>query len=140
MMERYQSSPSQNSYYVPEGKVRLLSPQHWAKTQQGSKRRNGNKIHGTLCQTMADDVTLMWNNRQSKLTVLLGVDNNVATFHLAYGCSKYHEFFMEAKVADEEVAIGNEMPMSKAEALQGKYQGVWSKDVHAKFLNGPSKS
>ena len=27
-----------HSYYVPEGKVRLLSPQHWAKTQKGKQK------------------------------------------------------------------------------------------------------
>lgn len=27
-----------NSYYIPDGKVRLLSPQHWAQTQNGNNR------------------------------------------------------------------------------------------------------
>ena len=27
-----------NSYYVPEGIIRLLGPQYWAKTQQGSRQ------------------------------------------------------------------------------------------------------
>ena len=52
-----------NSYYVPSGGVRLLSPQHWAKTQQGSKKDG---YHGILSQTTSRDITLMWNNRQNK--------------------------------------------------------------------------
>ena len=67
-----------NSYYVPSGGVRLLSPQHWAKTQQGSKKDG---YHGVLSQTTSKDVTLMWNNRRNKLTVPLSKESNVGTFH-----------------------------------------------------------
>ena len=81
-----------NSYYVPEGNMRPLSPQHWAKTQKSKQKKNDNRPHGTICQTTSDDVTLMWNNRQSKLTIPLGRDNNVATFHLACGYSRYDKF------------------------------------------------
>ncbi len=28
-----------NSYYVPEGKVRLLSPQHWVQTQMATRNK-----------------------------------------------------------------------------------------------------
>ena len=69
----------------------------------------------------------------------LGIDNNVATFHLAYGYSKYNEFCMEARIENDEVMIGNEAPMSKVEALKDIQKRVWSKDIRTKFLNGPSK-
>ena len=125
-----------NSYYVPEGKVRLLSPQHWAKSQR-SKSKNKKKTYGTISQTTSDDVTLMWNDRKSRLTVPLGKDDNVATFHMACGFSKFDEFCLEAKIEDEEVIIGEESPLTIEESTTQK--GSWSKDIHAKFLNGPKE-
>jgi hypothetical protein len=41
-----------NSYYVPQAKVRLLSPQHWIQTLD---------VPGS-CQTFADHATLVWGN------------------------------------------------------------------------------
>ena len=41
-----------NSYYVPEGKVRLLSPQHWAQTQATSRHKRANyseRTDGNSC-------------------------------------------------------------------------------------------
>ena len=32
-----------NSYYVPQGGCRLLSPQHWARTQRDTKPKVGTK-------------------------------------------------------------------------------------------------
>ena len=85
-----------NSYYVPTGKVRLLSPQHWAKEQRrGSKRQTK---PGTLSQTTDKEVTLMWNDRKNRLTVPLSPKNNVATFHLAPGFNNYYAFCTEAGV------------------------------------------
>ena len=44
-------------YYVPQGKVQLLSPQHWGKHNKG---KSGNKkIHDTLLQTTSISVTLL---------------------------------------------------------------------------------
>jgi len=78
-----------NSYYVPEGKVRLLSPQHWARTQIGSsiKRRNG-----TGETTTATKTVLFWNNNRNKLDVNMGINDNVATFYLAPGFNKFSMF------------------------------------------------
>ena len=47
-----------NSYYVPQGKVRLLSPQHWAKHQRVRGKNNHRDYHGTLSQTTTQAVTL----------------------------------------------------------------------------------
>ena len=127
-----------NSYYVPQGKVRLLSPQHWAKVQQTNNKKSDNKYHGTISQTTAEDVTLMWNNRKSKLTVPLSRDSNVATFHLAPGYNSYTEFCMNAELSnDNEIIISDERPLTPKEV--DSPTGVWSKDLHAKFLNGPVK-
>ena len=124
-----------NSYYVPEGRVRLLSPQHWAKSQERRQRKK-DRTYGIISQTNSENVTLMWNNRKSKLTVPLGEENNVATFYLASGYSRYKEFCLEAKIDDDEVIIGNDTPMAIEQTIAQK--GIWSKDIHAKFLDGPS--
>jgi hypothetical protein len=44
------------SFYVKEGNVRLLSPQHWAQAQKDTK-----PIQGTGSETDARQVTLFWN-------------------------------------------------------------------------------
>ena len=48
-----------NSYYVPDGHCRLLSPQHWARTQVGSSVK---KLRGFGETTYADKCTLFWND------------------------------------------------------------------------------
>ena len=134
-----------NSYYVPEGKVRLLSPQHWAKTQESKQKKN--KPCGTISQTTSEDVILMWHNRQSKLTVPLGTDNNVATFHLACGYSRYDEFCMEAQIEDDTVIIDKDVKVMKNEVNENPQKGVWSKchrmrpqDLwHKSLVNLPQK-
>ena len=68
-----------NSYCVPEGGVRLLSPQHWAKTQKDSK-----PFKGTGCETNESTMTLYWNQKKNKLTVPLGKTDNVATFRCSW--------------------------------------------------------
>ena len=88
-----------NSYYVPQGKVRLLSPQHWAKHNETKCKKTQYK--GTLSQTTSEEVTLLWNNRKSRLTVPLAKENNVATFYLAPGFSKYFTFCAETELDTE---------------------------------------
>ena len=48
------------SFYVPQGKVRLLSPQHWAQAQKDYK-----PVQGTGETTLGNNVTLFWNQRKS---------------------------------------------------------------------------
>ena len=81
-----------NSYYVPDGNVRLLSPQHWAKTQ-GSKVKASETTDATSC-------TLSWGNQRYNLTVPMD-HNNVATFHLAPGYTKFHAFCAEAEITED---------------------------------------
>jgi hypothetical protein len=81
-----------NSYYVPDGNVRLLSPQHWAKTQKGSTR------DGIGETTTSFQSVLFWNNRKHRLTVHLSKKDNVATFFLAPGYKTFDLFCQKAEI------------------------------------------
>lgn len=76
--------PIPNSYYVPDGKVRLLSPQHWAQTQAPNRKGRQNCYE----RTDGNNCILYWNSGESKRTVELGRRNNVATFSPAPGYDK----------------------------------------------------
>ena len=70
-----------NSYYIPEGKVRLLSPQHWAQTRRGTDKRGG---AGEV--TNGTTTTLFWDGSKKRRTVMLDRDgSNVATFPMSPG-------------------------------------------------------
>ena len=84
-----------NSYYVKDGGIRLLSPQHWAKSQANRK--------GTGEETLWDRCTLFWNNRRYLRSIPLSPGSNVATIHLASGYQKYHAFCAEANIPEDEV-------------------------------------
>ena len=85
------------SYYVPHGNVRLLSPQHWARTQKDTK-----PIIGTLEVTDHEKVVLYWNQRQFKRTVPLGQVDNVATLRLAPGFTRYTAFCKDAGLSNND--------------------------------------
>jgi hypothetical protein len=78
-----------NSYYVPDGKVRLLSPQHWAKMLP-AHRRPTKGIAPEM--TYHDRVELRWDGEQSMKTVFLDPLTNVATFTLATDYQDYQAF------------------------------------------------
>jgi len=62
------------SYYVPEGKVRLLSPQHWAQVQ---KEKDASET------TTGSQTILQWHGKYpGRRTIKLGEKDNVATFSL----------------------------------------------------------
>jgi hypothetical protein len=82
-----------NSYYVPDGNVRLPCLQHWAQTQS----KNHQAI-GTGSETNNKEVTLYWNNKKNQLTVPLDRTDNVATFHLASGYDKFSIFCEDADI------------------------------------------
>ena len=73
-----------NSYYVPDGRVRLLSPHHWTQTQTKSSQRDrcGEYTNGREC-------VLYWDGGKHKLHIPLGKRDNVATFNLASGFEKF---------------------------------------------------
>ena len=74
-----------NSYYVPQGSVRLLSPQHWAQATMKHKKKSTRPSS----RTYHDRIVLEWNNGENMLTVPLGKSNNVATFEMAPGYKKF---------------------------------------------------
>jgi hypothetical protein len=91
-----------NSYFVPDGKVRLLSPQHWSQTQTANKKKRencGERTNGNGCE-------LFWGDGYTK-SIKLGNDN-VATFPMAPGFKQFAIFCQEAgidKTSDDTVAM-----------------------------------
>ena len=79
---------------MSSGKVRLISPQHWAQTQ--SKHRSDRR----KCEerTDGDSCTLYWNFGTSERTIDLGHKDNVATFSLAPGFANFVAFCCEAEL------------------------------------------
>ena len=85
------------SYYVPKGGARLLSPQHWAKTQS----RKFNSAIGEF--TNARESILQWGPEgQFTLHVPMSKATNVATFSLAPGYKNYQVFCKEAAIIGSE--------------------------------------
>jgi Reverse transcriptase (RNA-dependent DNA polymerase) len=84
-----------NSYYVPDGKVRLLSPQHWASTLPVNQRPPKGVAPE---QTFHNRVELYWAN--CKRTVYMDEHTNVATLPLAPSYHRYAQFCMEAQIDD----------------------------------------
>ena len=80
-----------NSYCIPKGEVKLLSPQHWSKHVGG----------GAESTTVGDKTVMRWNDGDSQLTIPHDDSTNVATFHLAPGYSDYCQFIMEAGLEDD---------------------------------------
>jgi hypothetical protein len=82
-----------NSYYVPDGRVRLLSPQHWSQTQTSGPERDqcGEYTNGREC-------VLFWGGGKHKMRIPVGKWDNVATFSLASGFDKFRAFCCEANL------------------------------------------
>jgi hypothetical protein len=71
-----------NSYYVPMGQSRLLSPQHWAQQANDTFPFR----HGTWCATYNDCIICYWNQQKHKVTVRLDPGcSNVGTIDNASG-------------------------------------------------------
>jgi hypothetical protein len=76
------------AFFVKEGNIRLLSqPQNDTLPKQG-----------TGSETVGDKVTLFWKQQTHNLTIPLNRLNNVATFNLAPGYTKFMGFCAEAEV------------------------------------------
>ena len=99
-----------NSYYIPEGKVRLLSPQHWAQT-----RKNKVEKEQVTARTTYDKVILMWGKERYKLTVPLGMSDNVATINMAPGYSKCDVFLTELGQGAQEVTVNSALLLDEKE-------------------------
>ena len=92
-----------NGFYIPDGKVRLLSPQHFGQSQRGSDRRGGAGETTTGLQTV-----LFWGNRQYKRTIPIDRhSSNVATFRLSAGYKKFHAYCVEAGLDDPQASDSN---------------------------------
>ena len=88
-----------NSYYVPHGGVRLLSPQHWAQTRVSHVER-----HATGERTGPKDCTLYWKTGKVHYSKTVPLDTkgaNLATMHLAPGYSTFSAFCAEMGVGDD---------------------------------------
>ena len=79
------------SYYSPEGKCRLLSPQHWAQHQKDK----------AISITTKSEIILEWGNGKYRKTVPLGKNDNVATMYSSPGYSKFHAFVAKADITDD---------------------------------------
>ena len=87
-----------NSYYVLKGKVRLLSHQHWAQTQETSAKARLN--YGE--RTNVNQCIIYWKGGNRK-TVNLCRQDNVATFTLAPGYDKFKAFCCEADMENPSI-------------------------------------
>ena len=77
-----------NSFYIPQGKVRLLSPQHWAQT-------SGEKPPHVGETTTAHNTVLFWNEGESRRTIPISnsiQDSDAATFQLSSRYKEYHNY------------------------------------------------
>ena len=83
-----------NSYYAPEGGVRLLSPHH---LDQASKdpTDTGEDTNGVQC-------TLYWNKKKQKLTIPIDSRNNCVIFQLAPGYESYCSFCLQAEILEQD--------------------------------------
>jgi len=86
-----------DSYYIPDGKVQLLSPQHWMQKTMSKQERCQ---HSHSCITKHDHIQLTWKDKY-KWTVPLD-NSNVGTFTLALGYSRFAAFAMETHIIPEE--------------------------------------
>jgi hypothetical protein len=91
-----------NSFYVPDGKVRLLSPQHWASTLPISRR----PLKGVAPEeTFHDRIVMRWDQGQSTRTILLDKETNVANLSLAPGFNRFNQFCLQAQICDHEEMV-----------------------------------
>ena len=77
-----------NSFYIPQGKVRLLIPQHWAQTSGWKPPHIGET-------TTAYSTVLSWNKGESKRTIPISnsiQDSDAATFRLSSRYKEYHTY------------------------------------------------
>ena len=86
-----------NSYFVEHAKVRLLSPQHWSQTL----RRQGNP--GAYECSDDRSCVMVWGDKgQYRKTIPIDRSNNVFTFDLAPGFSRYMAYCATCETTFEE--------------------------------------
>ena len=138
-----------NSYYVPGGTSRLLSPQHWA---QQSKDHYPHQ-RGTWCATYDTEVVLYWKQRSLSKTIKLDPSStNVATIWTAPGYQRYKEFGISEFASVKDIAFDTQIsidevtpfpfdPFLDSDGIPIKpadlYQPSKLNEFH-EFLNGPT--
>ena len=110
-----------NSYYVPRGEVKLLSPQHWAQTQI---KQGKSSPGGIGCNTYHDRVTMYWGDGDYEIDIPINKKNNVATFRTASGYSKFGIFCEQAQI-DYEKECKDPVICQPAEIEDKDHQGEY---------------
>jgi len=88
-----------DTYYIPDGQVWLLSPQHW---MQKTMSKQEQCQHSHACITKHDHIQLTWKD---KYTCTVPFDSsNVETFTLTLGYKNFTAFTAEAHIIPEEKA------------------------------------
>jgi hypothetical protein len=106
-----------NSYYIPEGKIRLLSPQHWAQQCKGKDKWGGAGETTTAIRT-----TLFWNGSESKRTIPIDRDgDNVATFRLTPGYKAFHAYCTEIGDQHTPDSEGDPLTVLDLQAIDPNY-------------------
>ena len=79
------------SYYIPQGGVRLLSPQHLVKICNDHKP----SPRGTWMENHDDCCVLWWDQRRHAMTIPVDQATNVFTFRTAPGYTRFDKFTAE---------------------------------------------
>jgi len=82
-----------DSYYIPDGQVRLLSPQHWI--QKTMTKQEWCK-HSHSCTTKHEHILLTWKGKFVRTTPL--DKSNAGTFTLAPGYKNFEVFAAKAHI------------------------------------------
>jgi hypothetical protein len=90
-----------DSFYIPQGGARLLSPQHWARAQTLETLRR----RSAWCITYEDVISLHWNNGKNVRTITLDESSNVATIKSADRYTRFDKFCYQAKIDENEDAL-----------------------------------
>ena len=96
-----------NSLFIPPGKCRLLSPQHWAQT-----RRDNQKLATEITDRAKVVLTGVNKTKQYLKTIPLGKKDNVGTFYLSPGFNNFHIFCQQAMgnpLDDDALAVAPSM-------------------------------
>ena len=114
-----------NSYYVPDGDQRLLSPQHWHKAMKRSQRPSP----GTAVEeTFYNRIVLHWNGNQSTKTIPLDPRTNVATFYIAPSFNRFSLYCQSAQADLDQEEINPLVIQSSALVSDDEGSSSSSKD------------
>ena len=89
-----------NSYYIPEGGMKLISPQHWSQELMKQDKRNAARPPKVVSDNKR--MIMYWNNWESQLEVDIDEQSNVGNLSLAPGYQQYKLFLQAAGVEDED--------------------------------------